>query len=152
MTLADVGAGTGLFTMTLSDAVGERGRVYAEEVLGKFSSFIAERAAREKRDNVVSVMGTEIGVGLPPASIDLAFACDVYHHFNHPQEMLASHTTRPSRRRRVFLVDFIREPGLALRGILERVRAGEAQVLREIESAGFVLLSSDHTIGIKLRA
>jgi len=148
MTIADVGAGTGLFTMMLSDAVGEQGRIYAEEVVEKFSSFIAERAVRENRDNVVSVVGTETGIGLPPASIDLAFACDVYHHFDHPREMLASIRRALRADGELFLVDFTREPGLSPTWILEHVRAGEAEVVREIENAGFVLLSRDHTIGI----
>lgn len=148
MKIADVGAGTGLFTMMLSDTVGERGYIYAEEVVEKFSTFIAERAAREKRGNVVSVMGTETGIGLPPGSIDLAFACDVYHHFDRPQEMLASIRRALRRDGELFLVDFSREPGLSPPWILEHVRAGEAQVVREIEDAGFVLLSRDHTIGI----
>ena len=148
MTIADVGAGTGLFTMMLSDAVGKGGRVYAEDVLEKFSRFVAERAARENRDNVVSVMGTETGIGLPPASIDLAFACDVYHHFDHPREMLASirRALRPNGE--LFLVDFSRDPGQSPAWILEHVRAGEAQVVSEIEGAGFLLLWRDHTIGI----
>jgi predicted methyltransferase len=148
MTIVDVGAGTGLFTMMLSDAVGERGRVYAEEVNDKFSRFVAERAARERRGNVVSVVGTETGIGLPPGSVDLAFACDVYHHFDHPQEMLASIHRALRADGALFLVDFSREPGQSPTWILEHVRAGEAQVIREIESAGFVLLSADHTIGI----
>ena len=71
MAVADVGAGTGLFTMMLSDAVGPQGRVYAEEVIDRFSRYLAERAVREGRANVVSVVGTERSVGLPPASIDL---------------------------------------------------------------------------------
>ena len=148
MTVADVGAGTGLFAMMLSDAVGAEGRVYAEEVLEKFSRFIAERAARERRSNVVSVMGTETGIGLPPESIDLAFACDVYHHFDHPQEMLASIWRALRVDGEFFLVDFSREPGQSPAWILQHVRAGEAEVVREIEHSGFVLLSRDHSIGI----
>jgi predicted methyltransferase len=148
MVIADVGAGTGLFTMMLSDAVGEGGRVYAEEVVDKFSRFIAERAAREKRENVVSVVGTETGIGLPRASIDLAFACDVYHHFDHPREMLNSIRNALRVEGELFLVDFSREPGQSPPWILEHVRAGEADVVREIESAGFVLLSRDHTLGV----
>jgi predicted methyltransferase len=147
-TVADVGAGTGLFSMMLSDAVGPEGRVYAEEILEKFSRFIAERAARERRGNVVSVMGTETGIGLPPESIDLAFACDVYHHFDHPGEMLASIRRALRGDGELFLVDFSREPGQSPAWILEHVRAGEAEVVREIEGSGFVLLSRDHSIGI----
>jgi predicted methyltransferase len=148
MTVADVGAGTGLFTMMLSDAVGPEGRVYAEEVLAKFSQFIAERAARERRNNVVSVMGTETGIGLPAESIDLVFACDVYHHFDRPEEMLASIRRALRANGELFLVDFSREPGQSPAWILEHVRAGEAEVVREIEKAGFVLLSRDHNIGV----
>jgi predicted methyltransferase len=148
MTVADVGAGTGLFSMMLSDAVGAEGRVYAEEILEKFSRFIAERAAREDRGNVVSVMGTETGIGLPAESIDLAFACDVYHHFDHPREMLASVRRALRADGELFLVDFSREPGQSPAWILEHVRVGESGVVREVQDSGFVLLSRDHSIGL----
>ena len=148
MTIADVGAGTGLFTMMLSEATGQKGRVYAEEILPRFSSFIAERATREKRDNVVSVVGTATSIGLPADSIDLVFACDVYHHFDHPKEMLASIRRALRVNGELFLVDFSREPGQSPEWLLEHVRAGEDEVAREIETAGFVLLSRDHSIGI----
>jgi predicted methyltransferase len=144
MAVADVGAGTGLFSMMLSDAVGPGGRVYAEEIVERFSSYLAARADRERRANVVSVMGTELGIGLPPDSIDLAFLCDVYHHFDHAREMLASirRALRPSGE--IFLVDFRREPGRSAAWVLDHVRADEAEVIREIEGAGFLLVSADH--------
>ncbi len=146
--VVDIGAGTGLFAMMMSDAVGPSGRVYAEEVLEKFSRFIAERAEREHRANVVSVMGTTTEIGLPPESVDFAFACDVYHHFDHPAEMLASiwRALRPDGE--LFLVDFSRDPGQSPDWILEHVRAGEAQVIQEIDGAGFALLTSNHDLGI----
>jgi predicted methyltransferase len=148
MAVVDVGAGTGLFSMMLSDAVRPGGRVYAEEVLPKFSAFIAERAEREHRDNVISVMGTANDVGLPPESVDLAFACDVYHHFAHPAEMLASirRALRPGGE--LLVVDFSRDPGQSPQWILDHVRAGEATVVAELERAGFSLLSSNHGLGI----
>jgi SAM-dependent methyltransferase len=93
-------------------------------------------------------MGTETVIGLPSASIDLAFACDVYHHLDHPKEMLSSIRRALREDGELFLVDFSREPGQSQAWILEHVGAGEADVVREIETAGFVLLSRDHTIGI----
>jgi predicted methyltransferase len=143
MSVADVGAGTGLFTMMLSDAVGPEGRVYAEEVIDRFSRYLAERALREGRANVVSVVGTEHAVGLPPGSIDRAFLCDVYHHFAFPAEMLASIRTALRRDGQVFLVEFRRDPGRSPAWVFEHVRADEPTVLREFDAAGFVALSRD---------
>lgn len=143
--VADIGAGTGLFSMLLSDAVGPAGRVYAEEVIERFSAYIAARAEREGRRNVVSVIGTETGLGLPPRSIDLAFACDVYHHFEHPREMLASIRRALRDDARLFVVDFRREPG-SPPWVLTHVRAPEEEVVHEIEAAGFVLDARDHEL------
>jgi predicted methyltransferase len=146
MSVADVGAGTGLFSMMLADAVGPTGRVYAEEVVERFSRYIAERAARERRANVVSVVGTETGIGLPPESIDLAFLCDVYHHFDHPAEMLASIRQALRERGELSIVDFRREAGRSPAWVFEHVRADETAVIREVEAAGFVLIVADHSL------
>jgi predicted methyltransferase len=144
--VADVGAGTGLFSMLLADAVGPSGVVYAEEVMEKFGGFVAARVEREGRANVVSVLGTETSVGLPAASIDLAFLCDVYHHFDHPKEMLASlrRALRPNGR--MFLVDYRRDAGSSPPWLLEHVRAGEDDVVREVEAAGFTMVSRDESL------
>jgi predicted methyltransferase len=144
--VADVGAGTGVFTTLLSDAVGREGIVYAEEVMLKFSAFIAAQAAHEGRTNVVSVVGTETGIGLPPGSIDVAFLCDVYHHFDRPAEMLASIRRALKPGGKMFLVDFRRHPTLSPAWLREHVRAGEEEVTREVEAAGFARLSRDDSL------
>jgi SAM-dependent methyltransferase len=112
----------------------------------KFGAFTAARAEREGRANVVSVLGTETGVGLPAASIDLAFLCDVYHHFDRPREMLASlrRALRPNGR--IFLVDYRRDPSASPPWLLEHVRAGEDEVVREVEAAGFTMVSRDESL------
>ena len=114
--------------MLLGDAVGPDGVVYAEEVVDRFSRYIAERAEHEKRTNVVSVLGTETGIGLPPRSVDLAFLCDVYHHFDRPNAMLASIRGALRDGGELFVVDFIREPGRSPEWVFEHVRASEATV------------------------
>jgi len=144
MRVADVGAGTGVFSMLLSDAVGPDGVVYAEEVVDRFARYTAERAQRERRANVASVLDTETGLGLPPQSVDLAFLCDVYHHFDQPQAMLASIRSALRDGGELFLVDFIREPGRSPDWVFEHVRASEATVTREILSAGFTLVAAHH--------
>ena len=100
---------------------------------------------REGRANVVSVVGTETSVGLPPASIDLAFLCDVYHHFDHPREMLASihRALRPNGR--LFVVDYRREAGEPALAARARARGRRRRRARD-RGGGFTLVSRDESL------
>jgi ubiquinone/menaquinone biosynthesis C-methylase UbiE len=135
--VADVGAGTGLFTMLFSEAVGPQGKVYAVEIAPKFLEYIPRRAKKAGARNVTVVKGTTTSAELPPASVDLVFLCDTYHHFETPKENLASikKALRPGGE--VLLVDFKRVPGKTAAWITEHVRAGQEQVTAEFEAAGF---------------
>lgn len=155
--VADVGAGTGLFTMLFSEAVGPKGTVYAVEIAPKFLEYIAERARKAGARNVKAVRGTANSVELPPASVDLIFLCDTYHHFESPRDSLASirKALRPGGE--LLLVDFQREPGKTAKWITEHVRAGKEVVTREIEAAGFTrveelpLLKENFVLRFRLR-
>lgn len=135
--VADVGAGTGLFTPMLSAGAGPQGRVYAVDIVPAFLQLIAKRSKQAGLRNVTTVQCTERSIGLPPNSIDAAFICDVYHHFEYPQHSLASlhQALRPNGE--VFLVDFKRVPGVSSDWILNHVRAGQEAVTAELEAAGF---------------
>jgi ubiquinone/menaquinone biosynthesis C-methylase UbiE len=135
--VADVGAGTGLYTMLFAEAVGAQGTVYAVEISPRFLEYLGQRAKKAGARNVKVVKGTETSVELPPASVDLVFLCDTYHHFETPQKNLASirKALRPDGV--LMLVDFKREPGKTPAWILEHVRAGQAETTAEIEAAGF---------------
>jgi SAM-dependent methyltransferase len=98
---------------------------------------IASRCAEAGIANVATVLCTERSVALPPGSIDLAFLCDVYHHFEYPMESLASIHRALRPRGELFLIDFKRIPGVSSDWILDHVRAGQEEVTAEIESAGF---------------
>ncbi len=136
-TVADIGAGTGLFVPLLADAVGEDGAVIAVDIVPEFLEHISERATRAGQSNVSTVLGTDHTVNLAPGSIDVAFVCATYHHFEYPGAMLAGihKALRPGGT--LIVVDFERVPGKSREWILGHVRAGETQVLREITSAGF---------------
>jgi ubiquinone/menaquinone biosynthesis C-methylase UbiE len=135
--VADVGAGTGLFTMMFAEAVGPEGSVYAVEIAPKFLDYIARRAKKAGLRNVKTVRGTATSVELPPASVDLVFLCDTYHHFEKPQENLASINKALRPGGELLLVDFKRVPGKTAAWITEHVRAGQEQVTKELEAAGF---------------
>jgi ubiquinone/menaquinone biosynthesis C-methylase UbiE len=137
MHVADIGAGTGLFTRLMAERLGEGGRVYAVDVSRAFVLGTVQRARAEGHGNVVGVESTQTDTLLPPASLDLAFICDAYHHFEQPAAMLASlrHALRPGAS--LVVVDFERVPGASPGWILAHVRAGKAEFRREIEAAGF---------------
>ncbi|MBN8625432.1 MAG: class I SAM-dependent methyltransferase, partial [Planctomycetes bacterium] len=83
-TVADVGAGTGLFTDLFAEAVGTKGRVIAVDISQKFVDHIREKARAQGRLNIDALLCSADSVELPPESIDVAFICDTYHHFEFP--------------------------------------------------------------------
>lgn len=137
--IADIGAGTGFFSALFDREVGKEGTVYAVEISPKFIEFLRERAKSESLDSLRVVEGTERSVELTPGSIDIAFICDVYHHFEYPPETLASLMSAIRPGGSLVVIDFKRIPGESPEFILEHVRAGQEVFTAEIETAGFVL-------------
>ena len=138
MAVADVGAGTGLFVGPFAREVGAGGSVYAVEVSPKFLAHLAERVKREGLAQVQVVHSREGSVELPESSIDVAFLCDVYHHFEYPRSMLKSIQRALKPGGALVVVDFERIPGASSDWVLEHVRAGKTETRNEIEAADFV--------------
>ena len=137
MAVADVGAGTGLFTRLFARAVGSGGRVYAVDIVPKFLAHIEADARREGFTNITTVLGQDRSAALPEGSVDLLFLCDSYHHFEYPRSMNASmwKALRPGGT--LLLIDFRRVPGKSAPFVLEHVRAGQEVFTAELEAAGF---------------
>lgn len=136
-TIADVGAGTGLFTRLFSDAVGKQGRVIAVDISQKFLDLIQANSRERSQSNVETVLAAADSVRLPADSIDLAFICDTYHHFEFPQKTMASLHRALKPGGRVVLIDFHRIPGTSSDWVLGHVRAGQEVFEAEIAQAGF---------------
>lgn len=143
--VADVGAGTGLFTWMFARKVGPTGKVYAVEIAPKFVEHLTSTARARGLAQVHAVQCTERSAELPPASVDAIFLCDTYHHFEFPQATLASLRSALRPGGQLVVVDFIREPGISRPWILDHVRAGMAEVRREIEAAGFEFVEQPPT-------
>jgi predicted methyltransferase len=137
--LADVGAGTGLFLEPFALAVGPAGRVYAVDISPPMVAHMRQRAEAAGWKQVVAVLGEERSVALPARSIDAAFVCDTYHHFEYPRTMLASLHAALRPGGRLHVVDFERIEGVSREWVLGHVRAGKEVVSAEIEAAGFEL-------------
>jgi predicted methyltransferase len=140
MAVADVGAGTGAFSVLLARKVGPRGTAIAQDITPAFVHGIAARARDEDLPQLRALLGTEKNALLPSAALDLVFTCDTYHHFEYPQAMLASLRDALKPGGRLVVIDYQRIPGRSSPWVRGHVRAGRETVIAEVETAGFELL------------
>lgn len=142
MQVADVGAGTGLFTLLLADKIGDSGAVYAVDISEIFIRNILRRAKDKGFTNVRGTVGTDRDAGLPAGQFDLVFVCDTYHHFEYPQSMLASLRRSLRSNGKLVMIDYRKVEGLSRDWIMNHVRANKETVVNEVQQAGFVLKSN----------
>lgn len=137
MAVADIGAGTGLFSRLFADAVGPGGKVYAVDVSKDFLDYIGAGVRLRGQPQVETIRGTQESTNLAAGSIDIAFLCDVYHHLENHERILASihQALRPGGI--LVLVEFDRVEGKSTAFVLNHIRASQAEFRREIEGAGF---------------
>lgn len=147
--VADIGAGTGFFSRLFAEAAGDEGRVYAVEISPNFLDHLRVMKNDEEIETLRIVEGTGNSVELSRASVDLAFICDVYHHFEAPSATLASlyNAIRPDGS--LVVIDFERIPGESPEWMLKHVRAGKEVFRAEIEEAGFELTEEIHLDELK---
>jgi SAM-dependent methyltransferase len=88
MSVADVGAGEGYYTVRLARVVGAKGRVLAEDILPEIRDRLADRVQRERLDNVAVKLGAPDDPMLPPRSFDRVFLVHMYHEVESPYAFL----------------------------------------------------------------
>jgi cyclopropane fatty-acyl-phospholipid synthase-like methyltransferase len=88
MSVADVGAGEGYYTVRLAPLVGPRGRVLAEDIVPSTRDRLALRVQREGLDNIAVRLGLPQDPKLPAASFDRIFLVHMYHEVDRPYEFL----------------------------------------------------------------
>ena len=131
--VADIGAGSGWFTVRAAERVGSSGTVYAVDINQDYVNHIKSRAEREGFTNVRPVLGKEDDPTLTPNSVDSILILKTYHEFSKPINMLLS-------MRKAMRKD-------ALLGIIDKNGEGDdhgldaEKVIEEAERAGLVLVS-----------
>jgi SAM-dependent methyltransferase len=88
MAVADVGAGSGYYTVRLARRVGPTGHVIAQDVMPAYLDGLQRRIAREKLTNVTLGLGEPHDPRLPPSSVDLALLVHMYHEVEQPYGLL----------------------------------------------------------------
>ncbi|HEY9554456.1 class I SAM-dependent methyltransferase [Allosphingosinicella sp.] len=97
MSVADVGAGEGYYTVRLAPLVGADGRVLAQDIVPQTRDALAQRVTRERLDNVAVKLGLPNDPMLPEASFDRVLLIHMYHEIERPSEFLWN--LRPSLKR-----------------------------------------------------
>lgn len=131
-TVADIGAGSGWFTVRAARRVTNTGRVFAVDISSDAVQHITRRASQEKLSNVTAVLSQPDDPLLPANSLDAVLLLKTYHEVAHPVTLLEK--LRPAL-----------HAGARI-GIIDRNGDGENHgvdrdiVVREAEQAGFRLL------------
>lgn len=146
--VADIGAGTGLYTQLFSVEVG-KGWVYAVDIAPRFLKHIQTNANKAERKNITTVLCAEDSAMLPANSVDLVFVCDTYHHFEYPAETMKSIHQALKKDGHLIMIDFHRIEGKTRDWLLNHVRAGQEVFQKEIEDCGFKLVEEKKIPGFK---
>jgi SAM-dependent methyltransferase len=132
--VADIGAGTGYFSVRLARML-PKGKVYAADLERDMVRHLAERAKREKLANLVALQ-TEPHDARLPEPVDLALFVDVVHHIEQRERYFRNLKAALKPGGRVAIVDFTLDSPI---GPPPRARLAPERIKRELAAAGFVL-------------
>ena len=140
MVVADIGAGSGLFSRPLAKAVAPAGKVYAVDIQQDLLDHIDQRNREENIGNIETVLGEYDNPKLPARNVDLAFINDVLHHIQHRAAYLKALATyiKPSGRIAIIEMDK-NDPNTPHRNQPELLVARE-EILQWMSDAGFKLI------------
>lgn len=147
--VADIGAGTGLYSLMFAEEVGPEGRVFAEDIEPLFLDLINRRAQDAGVNNITAVFGREDNVTLPAGAMDLVFIADTYHYFDDREAVMKSIYDALKPGGSLIIVDYDLEPGGERPEDKSHVRFGKAGVISEIEFIGFELAETVEVEGLE---
>jgi predicted methyltransferase len=141
MVVADIGAGTGFYTFLFAHKVGASGKVYAVDISDNFINNILRIGSEQGLNNIEGIINSQKSTKLNPDTLDLAFICDTYHHFEYPQAIMASiyQALRPEGR--LVIIDYRKKASISSSWVMSHVRPNEKTVIKEAEAAGFSLVA-----------
>ncbi len=135
--VADIGAGSGYYTVRLAQAVGPTGKVYGTDIQPGMLDLLVRNVAKAKLSNVVPMLGTPDDPKLPPDTLDLALMVDVYHELAAPQAFIRKLRASLKPTGRLVLLEFRKEdPRVPIR---PEHKMSVAEVRQELEPEGFRL-------------
>lgn len=139
--VADLGAGSGWFTIRLAGRVGPNGLVYAEDIQSQMIDSIDRRVKRLGLTNVRTVLGRPNDPRLPPASVDAVLIVDSYHEMAQPVALLKNVARSLKPNGRIGIVNFTKDGGGPGPAVEDRV--DPERVIADARAAGLALRSRE---------
>jgi len=133
--VADIGAGSGYYTVRMAREVGPTGKVYATDVQPGMLRLLVRRLDQAGLTNVVPVLGAVDDPKLPEEALDLALMVDVYHELSRPQEVLRNLRTALKPDGRLVLIEFRKESSWVPIREEHKMSVKEARI--ELEAEGY---------------
>jgi len=134
-TAADIGAGTGYFSLPMAQIVGPEGTVYAVDIQPEMLAIIEERATAQGISNIERLLATGHDPGLPPGSVNMALFVDAYHEFEWPNEVMSALYTSLVPGGKVVLIEYRAEDRSVPIKRLHKMT--ERQARKEMTAVGF---------------
>lgn len=140
LVVADVGAGTGYFSLRFARALA-RGKVVAVDLERTLLDHLAARAAKDGLTNVETRVGAPDDPGL--AGVDVVFVCDTYHHIAERTAYFTKAAAALAPGGRVVIVDFRVD---SERGPPRELKVAPEVVIEELGRAGLTLVARDESL------
>jgi ubiquinone/menaquinone biosynthesis C-methylase UbiE len=146
MTVADVGAGFGAWTVRLARVVGPSGRVYATDIGAAQLAGLRDYVTREGLTNVTVIEGAAHTTNLPALCCDAILIRDAYHHLTEPDKILASLAAALKPGGRLAVIDFPPRPKSDVPAGVAANRGGHGVPPEVVEREGATVLTHVRTI------
>jgi ubiquinone/menaquinone biosynthesis C-methylase UbiE len=146
MTVADVGAGFGAWTVQFAKLVGPSGRVYATDIGESQLAALREAAGRERLTNVTVIAGAIDSTNLPALCCDAILIRDAYHHLTKPEGIIRSFAAALKPGGRLAVIDFPPRPNSDVPSGVPANRRGHGVPPEVVESEVGAVLPHVRTI------
>lgn len=135
--VADIGAGSGVISLRMAEAVLPGGRIMAVDVQDEMLQRLRDHCVEYKIVNVVPVKGEQKSPNLAPGTLDMAIMVDVYHEFEFPWEMMVEISKAMKPGGRVVFVEYrMEDPTVPIKLVH---KMSQDQVKKEMEQPEFGL-------------
>jgi precorrin-6B methylase 2 len=128
--VADIGAGSGYYSLKIAKLVGEQGKVYATDIQPEMLTIIKAKMKKQNVTNIEPILCAEADPKLPEGKVDMIFMVDVYHELSHPYEVMEKMVAALKPGGRVVFVEFRLEDDNVPIKLVNKM--SEKQVIREM--------------------